>query len=651
MRRLAAGAGVGVLLGVVLLAAEGALVLRANAVGLDFSTEGPFAAVMAAIRPLLPSLVARVAVLYAVSGLALGVLAVALLALSGVERLSARAGLWLLNWVVLLVLAMWRAAVMHPALFDDLPVGRGLLEWVVLRGEPWHPVAAAGAWLALHLAVFAKRRSVAGAVALGLAVVVAVVAARVGLSAALTSTGKGPLVVLLGVDALRPDRLENERLPALRAFRMQATTFTNAWTPLAQTEPAWRSLITARWPHRTGVRCPLTPETEWAALPTFPQALATHGWATVFETDCSRFNHQPPSSGFSIRRQPPKGAINFALEKLRFRGVGVFGSNRVGAWWLPELVDNRALAGVHDPFGYAERLAERLRALNGPALFAFHATATHFPGDPSYPYYRQKLGPEVPLERRVRMHFAPIDRGGAARPGSRAESEALYDELLAQADAQVGTVLQALRDAGRYDEAMVVVFSDHGESFHADHPELAGATPVHGARLGDEENRIALAIKVPGQKEPKTIDGLVRLIDVGPTVLQVAGAAPLAGADGESLWPLLEGKPGAQRLLYAETGFTHARPDAFTAGHLSLAPRTFDAYSVRADGVVEMNAEVYRQAVREKDVGAFDGVRWLVRQPMADGGVVTRCDGGCEALAAWLDSVQGSAAITDGGTR
>ena len=32
-----------------------------------------------------------------------------------------------------------------------------------------------------------------------------------------------------------------------------------------------------------------------------------------------------------------------------------------------------------------------------------------------------------------------------------------------------------------------------GESFHADSPELAGATPVHGARLSDEENRIFLA--------------------------------------------------------------------------------------------------------------------------------------------------------------
>src|SRR5262249_7137718 len=144
------------------------------------------------------------------------------------------------------------------------------------------------------------------------------------------------------------------------------------------------------WPTETQVRYPLTAEARWAELPTFPAALAKAGWKTDFSTDCSRFNFQPASSGFESRVQPPRGALNFALEKMRFRAVGMLATNRLGAWWLPEMVDNRALAGIHDPFGYAQRLADRLLsdAADGPALFAWHATAAHFPGDPSYPHYR-----------------------------------------------------------------------------------------------------------------------------------------------------------------------------------------------------------------------------------------------------------------------
>jgi hypothetical protein len=45
--------------------------------------------------------------------------------------------------------------------------------------------------------------------------------------------------------------------------------------------------------------------------------------------------------------------------------------------------------------------------------------------------------------------------------------------------------------------------------------------------------------------------------------------------------------------------------------------------------------------LREKDRGAFDGERWVVDRPMADGSVRRSCTGACPAgpLAAWLDEV------------
>jgi hypothetical protein len=104
--------------------------------------------------------------------------------------------------------------------------------------------------------------------------------------------------------------------------------------------------------------------------------------------------------------------------------------------------------------------------------------------------------------------------------------------------------------------------------------------------------------------------------------------------------PALRGEAPVGGLLYAETGFTHASPAAFDPNHLTRAPRSFDAYRVRPDGIVEMNDAAHDGALAEKDFGAFDGEHWLVRAPQADGTISERCDGNCEKLGAFLDGVQ-----------
>ncbi len=557
----------------------------------------------------------------------------------------------------MLLLAVHRA-ITRPALFDDLPALTSFLGFLVAHGEPWHPVALATALVGAHLVVGALRQRLPVAavaslardrrVAIGLGVAVAAIASVAAFPRA--KAEPHPLVIVLGVDALRPDRLAANGAtrgvtPHIDALVKDATLFDRAYTPIAQTEPAWRALLTARFPLRTQVRYPLTAESRWEKLPTFAQTFGAGGFHTVFHTDCSRFNFQPEASGFDERIQPPRGAVNFALEKLRFRTLGLFADNRLGSWLLPEFVDNRALAGIHNPIAFAERLGDELvaRAKAGPTLFAFHATAAHFPGDPVYPFYRRFVSPSEPLARRLRMFFSPIGQGSQGGWNERG-AEDLYDELISQADAQVGILLDRLRAAGLYDEATIIFYSDHGESFHADHPELAGATPVHGARLSEEENRIVFAVKLPRSSgsHPARSDALVRLIDLGPTLLDAERLPPLEGADGRSLLPLLEGKPWSPEPLYAETGFTHASPEVFAPHHRKGAPRSFDIYRVRPDGVVEVTDAVHPAVIAEKDTGAFDGTTWIVRAPQDDGSVAERCSGKCPApeLSAWLERLE-----------
>ncbi|MGQ0505806.1 MAG: sulfatase-like hydrolase/transferase, partial [Myxococcaceae bacterium] len=359
------GAGLGVLFFVV----EAAALWRSGVAGIDLSSvDDAASAVFKAIRPVLGGLLARVCFLYCTAGAGLALLS---LFLSGKR--------WLVSWFAFLALIAAGHAVTRPALFDDVPVLRGVLSILTHRGELWHVYALLVVWL-----IIATRRRPVPSAAVGLACILTVN------SIAPPITPRG-LVLVIGIDAFRPDRLTQNgsaRLvaPNLERFLQDATLFDRAYTPIGQTEPAWRSLLTARWPHRTGVRYPLTPRSRVQTLPTLPEALNGAGVSTAFFTDCSRFNFQGPESGFQQRVQPPRGALNFALEKMRFRGVGLFADNALGAWWLPEMIDNRALAGIYDPMGYADRLARKVvdYARNGPAFVAFHATAAHFPGDPVY---------------------------------------------------------------------------------------------------------------------------------------------------------------------------------------------------------------------------------------------------------------------------
>src|SRR5262245_23121952 len=94
---VAKGLLAGMLFALALFAVEGALV-SSSAAGLHFDTEGPFAAVMKAVRPLLPGLVARIALVYAIGGAVLGALAGALASLWLPRRF------WLLAGVELLAL-------------------------------------------------------------------------------------------------------------------------------------------------------------------------------------------------------------------------------------------------------------------------------------------------------------------------------------------------------------------------------------------------------------------------------------------------------------------------------------------------------------------------------------------------------------------
>jgi len=105
---------------------------------------------------------------------------------------------------------------------------------------------------------------------------------------------------------------------------------------------------------------------------------------------------------------------------------------------------------------------------------------------------------------------------------------ALYDAEILAMDRAIGRLLDALKASDDYDQTMIVVVSDHGESF-GEH-----RTVDHGVSLYEEQLRAALIVKYPkmdGRYPPgQRFDHRVDLLDTHATILRELGLA--TGPDG-----------------------------------------------------------------------------------------------------------------------
>lgn len=99
----------------------------------------------------------------------------------------------------------------------------------------------------------------------------------------------------------------------------------------------------------------------------------------------------------------------------------------------------------------------------------------------------------------------------------------LYDGEIYFTDLQIGRLFEHLRRSGRYDRTLVVVTSDHGESF-GEH-RLVG----HDNVLYQELIRVPLIIRAPGQEGPRVIDTLQETRNIFHTVLSVLGVESESG--------------------------------------------------------------------------------------------------------------------------
>jgi choline-sulfatase len=128
------------------------------------------------------------------------------------------------------------------------------------------------------------------------------------------------------------------------------------------------------------------------------------------------------------------------------------------------------------------------------------------------------------------------------RPGPRGA----YDGEVGYVDHAIGLLRAGLVEGGA--EPLLTVFTaDHGESL-GEHQERA-----HGFFVYDTTVVVPAIVHFPGRVSPGRSESPARLVDLLPTILDVAGLSPMDGTDGVSLRPLLAGGRPPAEPAYVET--------------------------------------------------------------------------------------------------
>ncbi len=230
----------------------------------------------------------------------------------------------------------------------------------------------------------------------------------------------------------------------------------------------------------------------------------------------------------------------------------------------------RLLALRPDPFGLFEPTPERdnvpphlhqttwcsERAIafvtehqDRPWLLSINPYDPHPPYDPPWEYYRRfdpatLPGPrfrESDLAQQARLAGAdfqtapmrPDDFDGA---GGR-KAQALYYAMIEQIDEQFGRILDALDRTGQRENTVIIFMSDHGEAL-GDH-----GLAHKGCRFFDGLSRVPLIWSWPGHFTAGIqSDALVGLLDVAPTLMEVAGLPIPDRMQGRSLLLILMGE-------------------------------------------------------------------------------------------------------------
>jgi choline-sulfatase len=324
--------------------------------------------------------------------------------------------------------------------------------------------------------------------------------------------------------------------PHLDRLAQRATVSTNAYTPAPVCVPARQCLATGKYPLHTG--CERFADDIPPGSQTFARWFAEHGYYTVA---CGKLHHRGPDpmQGWLHRigsetavRWPEKYSDRAQIGRRKWRGAEEL--KLAGAGLSPlAMHDDYSTQGACD-FVRMHFGGMTATPPETPTLLMLSLQQPHFPlltEQALLDKYREK----VPIFwNQPPTGHINLDRGRLGPEEGITEEDvrratAAYYGMIEQTDRRFGRLLTALGETGQNIEDWMVVFT-------ADHGDMLGQHGVWEKRSFYEGSaRVPLFISAPGLS-PRYSDVPMNLVDLFPTMANLAGLPIPEGLDGQSLF-------------------------------------------------------------------------------------------------------------------
>jgi arylsulfatase A-like enzyme len=336
--------------------------------------------------------------------------------------------------------------------------------------------------------------------------------------------------------------------PNMDRLASQSAVFVNAHVQAPICGPSRNSFLTGKYPHNTGLYGldPLFRDVpELSTLTSLPQHFREHGYRSVgvgkiYHTkyyDWGPFLEETETADYKVAQYACRQIEEFATSKTPwFLSVGFF--------------------RPHCPYFAPQKWFDLHPVADIPPAVDESEDLKDIP-----PYGLKLVGYNA--QQKFDQWLKKSDKTASFLQAYRA--------CVSFADHCMGMVLDALKASGLENNTIVVLLGDHGLQ--------NGAKNLWYKRtLWEKTTRVPLVIKVPGQPA-RRITAPAGLIDIYPTLCELAGLPVPDGLDGLSLTGLIEGRPGAEQ-----------RPPALTShgpGNFSLRDERW-RYTRYADGSEEL---------------------------------------------------------------
>jgi arylsulfatase A-like enzyme/Tfp pilus assembly protein PilF len=320
------------------------------------------------------------------------------------------------------------------------------------------------------------------------------------LAAAQTPAKEAPNVLFVTIDTLRADHVgcygyKQIKTPNIDSLAVDGSRFEHAYAVVPVTLPSHSSMMTGTYPMLSGMHDfsgnKLSPH-----QPTLASVLKQSGYQTGAVIAAAVLD-----SRFGLNQ-----GFDFYYDHFEFSRL-----------------DEANLDEMERPGNAVADVALDWLAKNSQHKFFLwmHLYDPHFPYHPPEPYATEY----------------------ATRP---------YDGEIAFADEQLGRVLRFLKEKGIYQNTIIVLCGDHGESL-GEHGEK-----THGFFVYNATMHVPLIIRLPETSATRIVAEPVSLVDLMPTVLSAAGLPTPSQVQGRSLLSEIRGLPAGaglppNRTLYGET--------------------------------------------------------------------------------------------------